>query len=115
MVNMGSPRRLRPLKAYFKKSSMIKNKTIDSFFKRKASDCIEEGNITSISLLNEKTCHDALRFDCEEQPSKISKITSNEFDVSSLERDPCKRPQIWQHHVNQRDEIYIRIVKILLL
>ena len=79
---------------------MMKNKTIDSFFKRKASDHIEEGNIASTSLPVEKICQDALRFECEEQPSNIPKVTSNEFDINSLERDPGKRPQIWQHHVN---------------
>nr|KYP39172.1 hypothetical protein KK1_039536 [Cajanus cajan] len=40
----------------------------------------------------------------EKQLSKVHKVTYNEFE-NSLERDPGKRPQIWQYPPNQTDEV----------
>ena len=37
--------------------------------------------------------------------TKFWRIETDEIDANSLECDPELRPQIWDYHINQRDEI----------
>ena len=79
---------------------MVKNKTIDAFFKRKSIDMVE--NSTSLELIQDEQ---HLTEEAEEHPSKLQKIRSKEVVVNALERDPGLCPQIWECSFNQRDEI----------
>ncbi|XP_028106588.1 uncharacterized protein LOC114305656 [Camellia sinensis] len=50
----------------------------------------------------------------ENPPTKSQKIDVKENDIGSLERDPGLRIQIWDYHVNQRDEIQRGYIKAIL-
>nr|KYP50112.1 Zinc finger MYM-type protein 1 [Cajanus cajan] len=82
---------------------MIKSKRIDSFFKRKTCDK-DEKNATSTSSELEKFPKNPRIEENDKQLSKVPRVTYNEFE-NSLERDPGKRPQIWQYPSNQTDEV----------
>jgi len=41
----------------------------------------------------------------DERPSKCPRILPEEMDATSLQRDPGKRPQIWEFHVDLQDEM----------
>ncbi|OIV97197.1 hypothetical protein TanjilG_28948 [Lupinus angustifolius] len=83
---------------------MSKHKKIDSYFKRKPSDKDNEDDIASISLPQQNSSFGQV-VQPDQQPSKVQKVSIGEHDINSLERDPGKRPQIWEYPVNQRDEI----------
>jgi hypothetical protein len=65
---------------------MSRQKTIDSFFKKKNASLSE---VDSDTLLNRP-----LATDLNERPSKCPRILPEEIDVTTLQRDPRKRPQI---------------------
>lgn len=88
---------------FFLEETMIKNKKIDSFFKRKSSNQ-DENPIASTSQLQEHHSNDQV-VQPNVQPFKLPKVTVDEIDVNSKERDPGKRPPIWEYPVNQRDEV----------
>jgi len=87
---------------------MIKNKTIDSFFKRKAYDEDEKTTSTfsQIEILHENPKIE----ENEKQLSKVPKVTYNEFE-NVLEGDPGKCIQIWQYPSNQIDEVLMTYLK----
>jgi len=70
---------------------MIKNRRIDSFFKRNA--CHEDEINASILSKLEKLHDNPEVEENEKQLSKIPKVIYNEFE-NALERDPEKRLQI---------------------
>ena len=77
-----------------------RRKTIFSFFKpREPTSTSEEHSPSNIDISN-----------CNDQYS--SKSQRVEIDVDSLERDPSIRIPIWQHPVNQRDEIRRAYIKM---
>ena len=86
---------------------MVKNKTIDVFFKRKSIDKAE--NSTSSKLIQDEQ---HLTEETEEHPSKLQKIGPKEVDVNALECDLGSRPQIWEYPSNQRDEIRSAYLKM---
>ena len=83
----------------------MKNQRIDAFFKRKAN--VQEGGniVATSSRVVDCSTAPVINEESEQQPSKIQRVTSNEFDLNSLERDPGKRLQIWQYPPNQMDEV----------
>ena len=48
----------------------------------------------------------------EQPPSKCKRVELAEFDDTSLERDPGLRLQIWQHPINQHNEIRRAYLKV---
>ena len=72
---------------------MVKPSTIDSFFKRKSTNCSE----TPIS---------------ENPLTKSQRTEIKESENNALERDPGLRPQIGEYHINQRDEIRRAYIKV---
>lgn len=95
----------------------IVNKTIDSFFKKRAQpQPIVEVNITTEAEQPPSTSTSTSTDFVESSkpkvhPSKVARVESKEFDTSSLERDPGLQKQIWSYPLSQRDEIrwaYIR-------
>jgi hypothetical protein len=82
---------------------MGKPKTIDAFFKKKDADS------NSSSTSNPQTLAP------EQRPSKMPRNESQvveSFDISTLQRDPGLRPQIWEYPINQRDEIRCAYLKL---
>ncbi|CAH9143472.1 unnamed protein product [Cuscuta epithymum] len=75
---------------------MKKQTSIDSHFKRKTIDlsCSPSNSINAETPNVEVT-----------NTSKYLGRSSLSFDIKNLERDPAKRPQIWEYPVNQRDEV----------
>ncbi|XP_020411638.1 uncharacterized protein LOC18793132 [Prunus persica] len=76
-------------------AEMKKQPKIDGFFKRKHIEVtlsVPDYNIETIAYENRSA-------------SPRIETTDNEVDISTLERDPGIRPQIWNYPVNQRDEI----------
>ncbi|XP_024164732.1 zinc finger MYM-type protein 1-like [Rosa chinensis] len=47
-----------------------------------------------------------------ENPAKFSRTEINEIEIDSLERDPGKRPQIWEYHPNLQDEVRRAYIKL---
>ena len=92
---------------------MVKERRIDSIFKRKRDDCetqetgggevTEGGQATPIqpSVL-------LLEFRQQTHEEQGHQTHTNEVvfrGIEFLERDPAVRPQIWQYPQNQRDEV----------
>jgi len=77
---------------------MGKPNTILDFFKRKnaQSSNANFGDASSPTF-------DVLL--SENSSKKFRRVNSSEFDIISLEFDPGLHRQIWDYHVNQRDEI----------
>ena len=48
----------------------------------------------------------------EDRHTKSQRTEINEVDISSLERDPGLRPQIWDYDINRRDEIRRKYIKV---
>ncbi|XP_028054567.1 zinc finger MYM-type protein 1-like [Camellia sinensis] len=83
---------------------MEKPCTIDRFFKRKNASFSEvNADNTSLPTSNVNIL--------EKPPIKSQKIDVKEIDIGSLERDLRLRIQIWDYHVNQRDEIRRAYIK----
>jgi hypothetical protein len=85
---------------------MGKPKTIDAFFKK---NDVDSNSKMSSSTSNPQTLAP------EQCPSKMPRIEYQEvesFDISTLQRDPGLRPQIWEYPVNQRDEIRYAYLKV---
>lgn len=78
---------------------------LSHFFKRKATQNPEVGESSCVSASTKQLIHD------EQHQSKMSKVEKEEVDISILEKDPGKRPPIWQYPVDQRDEIRISYLK----
>ncbi|XP_047312578.1 zinc finger MYM-type protein 1-like [Impatiens glandulifera] len=79
-----------------------KRKTLLSFFKHKEN--------SSTSTVNEVNLQSYTSNTEEEQP--VLNFSRVEIDLNNLERDPAIRIPIWQHPINQQDEIrrsYIRM------
>jgi hypothetical protein len=72
---------------------MGKPKTIDAFFKKKNAD--------SNSKMSSSTSN----------PQTLAPVVES-FDISTLQRDPGLRPQIWEYPINQRDEIRCAYLKL---
>jgi hypothetical protein len=47
-----------------------------------------------------------------ENHAKCPRIEINEIEVDNLERDPGIRLQIWEYHVNLRDEVRRAYIKL---
>ncbi|XP_061358437.1 uncharacterized protein LOC133302645 [Gastrolobium bilobum] len=84
---------------------MGKSKTLESFFKRKATENPEVGELSSISSSTKPLIND------EQHQSKMSRVEKEEVDISLLEKDPGMRPPIWQYPVDQCDEIRKSYIK----
>ncbi|CAL8162116.1 unnamed protein product [Prunus armeniaca] len=76
---------------------MKKQPKIDGFFKRKQ---IEVTSSVPEADYNIET----IAYENRSGSPRIETI-DNEVDISTLERDPGLRPQIWNYPINQRDEI----------
>jgi hypothetical protein len=70
---------------------MSRQKTIDSFFKKKYASHSE---VNSDTPLNRLLATDLNALVTDERPSKCPRIIHEEIDATSLQRDPGKRPQI---------------------
>ena len=79
-------------------------KSSDGFFKRKNPQNLE----ADASLLASNVEIPI----SEDRPTKSQRTEINEVDISSLERDPGLRPQIWDYDINQRDEIRRKYIKV---
>ena len=84
---------------------MVKSSTIDSFFKRKNAQNLEESTISPC------TANDLSHEPQSSRPSKSPRVEFIEIDIASLERDPGLRRQIWKYHVDQQDEIRRAYIK----
>ncbi|XP_038682193.1 uncharacterized protein LOC119982737 isoform X1 [Tripterygium wilfordii] len=76
-----------------------REKTLFSFFKPRESASTSEG-------------HSPSNVDISNHQPPLSKSRRVEIDLSTLERDPGIRIPIWQHPVNQRDEIRRAYIKM---
>lgn len=76
---------------------MSRQKTIDSFFKKKD---VSHSEIDSDTLLNRP-----LTTNLNEWPSKCRRIFPEEIDATTLQRDLGKRSQIREYPVNLQDEM----------
>ena len=47
--------------------------------------------------------------------TKVWQIEINEIDINLLECDPRVNKKIWDYHVNQHDNIYIKIILCLFI
>ncbi|KAL3516074.1 hypothetical protein ACH5RR_022976, partial [Cinchona calisaya] len=47
----------------------------------------------------------------EQVPTKVPRIESKDFDISSIERDPGKRMSIWNYSPDQQDEVQRAYIK----
>jgi len=81
---------------------MSRPKTIDSFFKKKDASHSE---VNSDTPLNRPLATDLNASVTDERPSKCPRILPEEIDATSLQRDPGKRPKIWEFHVDLQDEM----------
>ncbi|PWA86651.1 zinc finger MYM-type protein 1 [Artemisia annua] len=88
---------------------MVKNKTITSFFKRTNEEQQVEGiddEIQESKRQKGSTSEPVIGpAACNEQPSEIPQANINEVDVSSLERDPAKRLEMWKYPVMVREQV----------
>ena len=95
---------------------MVKNKTITSFFKRKNEEQQVEGiDVESQESKRQKgsTSEPVIGPDtCNEQPSEIPQANINEVDVSSLERDPAKRLEMWKYPVEAREQVRLAYISL---
>ncbi|XP_050238057.1 uncharacterized protein LOC126687539 [Mercurialis annua] len=80
-------------------STMGKSSTIDAFYKRESAEIS-----TVIGQSGPSNPHERLK-----KNLRVELIES--FDVSSMERDPGLRPQIWQYTPNKHDEIRRAYIK----
>jgi hypothetical protein len=78
---------------------MSKLKTIHAFFKKND----DSNSKMSFSASNSQTLALEQEREQEQHHSKMPIIES--IDISTLQRDPGLRPQIWEYPVNQQDEI----------
>jgi hypothetical protein len=105
---------------------MSKFKTIESFFKRKEVDVpksnpplnfnAETSNLKECPLKSQRVeveehPYKSLIVKAQEIPFKSSTLNVNEVDAFSIERDPGKRPPMWDYPVNRRDEIRMAYLK----
>lgn len=95
---------------------MVKNKTITSFFKRKNEEQQVEGiddEIQESKHQKGSTSEPVIGPDtCNEQPSEIPQANINEVDVSSLERDPAKRLEMWKYPVAKREQVRLEYLSL---
>jgi hypothetical protein len=105
---------------------MVKNKTITSFFKRKNEEQQVEGidvEIQESKRQKDSTSEPVIGPDtCNEQPSDIPQTNINEIpqannneqpsDVSSLERDPAKRLEMWKYPVEVREQVRLAYISL---
>ncbi|XP_062145907.1 uncharacterized protein LOC133853901 [Alnus glutinosa] len=61
--------------------------------------------VNSDTPLNRPLATDLNASVTDERPSKCPRILPEEIDATSLQRDPGKRPQIWEFPVNLQDEM----------
>ncbi|XP_023745466.1 uncharacterized protein LOC111893639 [Lactuca sativa] len=80
---------------------MKKQSTIDGFFKRKHSSSTQDSENLSGIVLDEDSPMPNVR----ENRFKKTHLENNEIDLSTLERDPGLRKQIYDYPVSQRDTI----------
>lgn len=91
---------------------MSREKTIDSFFKRKEID-----DERTLSISNVKNVVEQPTLSTVEQPtvqphsSKSMRIEQEKVNIDTLIYDPGKRPQIWDYLVTQQDEIHRAYIK----
>jgi len=94
---------------------MSKFKTIESFFKRKEVDVpernpplnfnaetsnLKKSHLKSQSVEVEEHPYESLIVEAQEIHFKPSTLNVNEVDAFSIERDPGKRPPMWDYPVN---------------
>ena len=86
-------------------SKQRKSLTIDSFFKRKESESSNDAaNGRSPALTNPSIN--------EEPQLETVRCDVNAVDISNIERDPGKRPKIWDYPPNKRDQIRQAYLKL---
>lgn len=86
------------------KKSSTKITTLDKWFKRKTSDNFESS--ASVPVESNVDSSDP------ENHAKYPRIETNEIQTDNLEHDPGKCLQIWEYHVNQRDEVRRAYIKL---
>ncbi|XP_045807663.1 zinc finger MYM-type protein 1-like [Trifolium pratense] len=104
---------------------MVREKIIDSFFKRKNRDNEEVESLRHTSATNshinvESVDKDEQRIEpssvqlAQPPPCKAPRIEQERIniDIDTLIRDPGKRPLIWNYCVNQQDEIRRAYIKL---
>ncbi|PWA44518.1 RNA-directed DNA polymerase, eukaryota, Reverse transcriptase zinc-binding domain protein [Artemisia annua] len=95
---------------------MVKNKTITSFFKRTNEEQQVEGiddEIQESKRQKGSTSEPVIGpAACNEQPSEIPQANINEVDVSSLERDPAKRLEMWKYPVTVREQVRLAYISL---
>ena len=95
---------------------MVKNKTITSFFKRKNEEQQVEGiddEIQESKRQKGSTSEPVIGPDtCNEQPCEIPQVNINEVDVSSLERDPAKRLEMWKYPVVVCEQVRLAYISL---
>ncbi|KAJ9541478.1 hypothetical protein OSB04_027984 [Centaurea solstitialis] len=80
----------------------MKNQTtIHGFFKRKHASSSSQDPEETINLNNAP----ASSVSVTEDPSKKARIENNDIDLSTLERDPALRRQVYDYPINQQDTI----------
>lgn len=82
--------------------------TIDSYFKRKSSDTVENGtqeNKQSKASPSENVEPQNQPQNQTEHISEFPKPNTEEVDHNSLERDPGKRKQMWEYPANMKEEV----------
>lgn len=80
----------------------MSKKTIDSFFKKRGSQNIEDGTNAKLSTNIDGTS----TLEPEHHPPKSPRVEPQEFDTSSLIRDPGLRDPIWNVPQSHRDEVH---------
>ncbi|XP_062118723.1 uncharacterized protein LOC133832387 [Humulus lupulus] len=75
------------------------------FFKRKIIEDQQFGENGQTSIPNPENL-------APTHPKKVQRNESEIFDIAYLERDPEKRPPIWEYPINQQDEIRRAYIKV---
>ncbi|XP_076954527.1 BTB/POZ domain-containing protein POB1-like [Bidens hawaiensis] len=87
---------------------MVKSKRIDSFFKRKVDENLDEENKRQkVSSQKEPQSQEQ-----ENPQGPQPQSNTNEVDPNQIERDPAKRKATWEYPVNLREQIRIWICLI---
>ncbi|XP_042452577.1 zinc finger MYM-type protein 1-like [Zingiber officinale] len=85
-------------------SAAKKGKTIASYFKKRDRQTSENTSIPTVPIMQHQSC-ESLPILSVQIPSISSSSDNHQLSSSCIERDPGKRKQICEYHINVRDEI----------